>query len=144
MGEVDDDMTKTIVVALDGLVRFPELRQRLARNGRAMAESLTWDGAVAAREELLWRIHRNEMPTGGLQGFDTGIMDGYGTSFDRLSAEVGAKEGELFEGADDRQYVVESGRLRRVLNASAIGLPSTVTLACLTRWMTTLIDFPVP
>ena len=115
------------VVALDGLVRFPELRQRLARNGRAMAESLTWDGAVAAREELLWRIHRNEMPTGGLQGFDTGIMDGYGTSFDRLSAEVGAKEGELLQGADDRQYVVESGRLRRVVNPSAIGLPSDPT-----------------
>ena len=83
------------VVALDGLVRIPELRQRLASNGRAMAESLTWDGAVAAREELLWRIHRNQMPTGGLRGFDTGIMDGYGTSFDRLSAEVGALEGEL-------------------------------------------------
>ena len=113
-----------LVVALDGLVRFPELRERLARNGRAMAESLTWEGAVAAREELLWRIHRNEIPTGGLQGFDTGIMDGYGTSFDRLSAEVGAREGELLQGADDQQYVVESGRLRRVLNPSAIGLTS--------------------
>jgi hypothetical protein len=112
------------VVALDGLVRFPELRERLARNGRAMAESLTWEGAVAAREELLWRIHRNEMPTGGLQGFDTGIMDGYGTSFDRLSPEVGASEGELLQGADDRQYVVESGRLRRVMNPSVIGLTS--------------------
>jgi glycosyltransferase involved in cell wall biosynthesis len=112
------------VVALDGLVRFPELRERLARNGRAMAESLTWEGAVAAREELLGRIHRNEMPTGGLQGFDTGIMDGYGTSFDRLSAEVGAREGELLQGADDRQYVVESGRLRRVVDPSAIGLTS--------------------
>jgi hypothetical protein len=49
-------------------------------------------------------------------------MDGYGTSFDRLSAEVGAREGELLQGADDRQYVVESGRLRRVMNPSAIGL----------------------
>jgi hypothetical protein len=115
------------VVALDGLVRLPELRQRLARNGRAMAESLTWDGAVGAREELLWRIHRNQMPTAGLQGFDTSIMDGLGTSFDRLSAEVGANEGELLQGADDRQYVVESGRLRRVLNPSAIGLPSNPT-----------------
>ena len=71
------------VVALDGLVRLPELRKKLASNGRAMAESLTWDGAVAAREELLWRIHRNQMPTGGQQGFATGIMDGCGTSFDR-------------------------------------------------------------
>jgi glycosyltransferase involved in cell wall biosynthesis len=83
------------VVALDGLVRIPELRQRLAQNGRAMAESLTWDGAVAAREELLWRIHLNQMPTAGQQGFDTGIMDGCGMSFDRLSAELGAREDEL-------------------------------------------------
>jgi glycosyltransferase involved in cell wall biosynthesis len=83
------------VVALDGLVRLPELRKKLASNGRAMAESLTWDGAVAAREELLWRIHRNQMPSGGRHGFDTGIMDGCGKSFDRLSAEVSAKEGEL-------------------------------------------------
>ena len=80
------------VVALDGLVRLPELRKKLATNGRAMAESLTWDGAVAAREELLWRIHRNQMPTGGQQGFATGIMDGCGTSFDRLSAEVATPE----------------------------------------------------
>jgi glycosyltransferase involved in cell wall biosynthesis len=72
-----------LVIALDGLVRLPELRQKLASNGRAMAESLTWDGAVAAREELLWRIHRNQMPTAGQQGFDTAIMDGCGTSFDR-------------------------------------------------------------
>jgi glycosyltransferase involved in cell wall biosynthesis len=115
------------VVALDGLVRIPELRQKLARNGRAIAESLTWDGAIAAREELLWRIHRNQMPMGGLQGFDTGIMDGYGTSFDRLSAEVGAKEGELLQGADNQQYVVESGRLRRVVNPSALGLQSNPT-----------------
>ena len=71
------------VVALDGLVRLPELRKKLASNGRAMAESLTWDGAVAAREELLWMIHRNQMPAGGQQGFDTGIMDGCGTPFDR-------------------------------------------------------------
>jgi hypothetical protein len=83
------------VVALDGLVRIPELRRRLAQNGRAMAESLTWDGAVAAREELLWRIHLNQMPTAGRQGFDTGIMDGCGMSFDRLSAEVSAREDEL-------------------------------------------------
>ena len=115
------------VVALDGLVRIPELRQRLASNGRAMAESLSWDGAVAAREELLWRIHRNQMPTGGLQGFDTGIMDGYGTSFDRLSAEVGAREGELLQGADNQKYVVESGRLRKVTDPSALGLPSNPT-----------------
>ena len=50
------------VGALDALVTMPELRERLARNGRAMAESLTWERAVSAREELLWRIHRNQMP----------------------------------------------------------------------------------
>ena len=44
--------------------------------------------------------------------------------FDRLSAEVGAREGELLQGADDRKYVVESGRLRQVVNPSAIGLTS--------------------
>ena len=117
------------IVALDGLVRLPELRDRLARNGRAIAESLTWDKAVSAREELLWRIHRNQMPTSGLQGFDTGIMDGYGNSFDRLSAEIGAKEGELLQGADHKQYLVESGRLRHVVNPSALGLQSAPTRA---------------
>jgi glycosyltransferase involved in cell wall biosynthesis len=110
------------VVALDGLVRLPGLRDQLARNGRAMAESLTWDGAVNAREELLWRIHRNEMPINALHGFDTGIEDGYGTSFDCLAAEVGAKDGELLRGADGNHYLVESGHLRRVPNPSRIGL----------------------
>jgi glycosyltransferase involved in cell wall biosynthesis/SAM-dependent methyltransferase len=109
------------VVALDGLYRLSDLRQQLARNGRAMAESFTWDGAVKAREELLWRIHRNAMPNNLLQGFDTGIVDGYGVSFDRLNAEAGVKDGELLQAADGHHYLAEAGRLRRVANPAAIG-----------------------
>lgn len=109
------------LVALDALVRSPELRARLARNGRAMAESLTWDRAVSAREELLWRIHNNQMPVNGLTCFDTGILDGYGQSFERLIAEVGAAEGDLLNGADGKHYLVESGRLRPLKNPAAIG-----------------------
>jgi hypothetical protein len=92
-----------------------------------MAESLTWEGAVAAREEILWRIHRNQMPANGLQGFDTGILDGFGTPFDRLSPEVGAREGELLQGADDQRYLVESGHLRRVVDPNALGFESKPT-----------------
>ena len=110
------------VAALDALVRRPEIRQRLARNGRAMAESLTWDGSVAARESLLLRIHNNQMPINALKGFDTGITDGYGNSFEGLLAEVGAKDGDLLNGADGRHYLVESGRLRRLANPAAIGV----------------------
>jgi len=109
------------VVALDGLHRLPDLRQQLARNGRAMAESLTWDGAVKAREELLWRIHRNAMPNNILQGLDTGILDGYGVSFDRLNAEAGVKDGELLHAADGSHYLAEAGRLRRVSDPAALG-----------------------
>jgi glycosyltransferase involved in cell wall biosynthesis len=109
-------------LALDSLVRSPELRERLARNGRAMAESLTWEGAVKAREELLWRIHLNEMPNNLLQGFETGIVDGLGNSFDRLIAGVGLTDGELLKGADGKHYLVESGRLRKVTNPGALGM----------------------
>ena len=91
-------VVQDFIVALDGLVRLPELRERLARNGRAIAESLTWDKAVEAREELLWRIHRNQMPTAGLQGFDTGIMDGYGTSFDPIERRSGSQGGRTIAG----------------------------------------------
>lgn len=108
--------------ALDALVRQPALRERLARNGRAMAESLTWEGAVAAREELLWRIHRNQMPhAGAFQGFDTDIPDGYGRSFERLIAEVGAGDGQLFKGADGKFYLVDAGRLRRLQDPAMVG-----------------------
>lgn len=111
------------VAALDALVRRPEVRARLARNGRAMAESLTWEGAVAAREELLWRIHRNQMPhNSAFQGFDTGIQDGYGKSFERLIAEVNASEGDVFSGGDGRHYLVDSGRLRHLQNPGSIGV----------------------
>jgi hypothetical protein len=108
------------VIALDALVRRPDLRERLARNGRAMAESLTWERAVSAREELLWRIHRNQMPNNLLEGFDTGIADGYGQSFERLISEVGAKDGDLLNGADGKHYLVEAGRLRHLKNPSSI------------------------
>lgn len=110
------------VNALDALVRQPGLRERLARNGRAMAESLTWDGAVAAREELLWRIHRNQMPhSAAFQGFDTDIPDGYGRSFERLIAEVSGGDGQLFKGADGKFYLVDAGRLRRLPDPAALG-----------------------
>jgi len=117
------------VTALDALVRMPELRGRLARNGRAMAESLTWDTAVAAREELLWRIHRNEMPNDLLKGFDTGIADGYGNSFERLISDVQADSGDLLRGPAGDHYLVESGRLRRVANPAGLGLDSSQTTA---------------
>jgi hypothetical protein len=108
-------------VALDGLIRTPELRERLARNGRAMAESLSWEDAIKTREELLWRIHRNEMPNTLLQGLDSGFVDGYGVPFERMTPEV-KFYGELLYGADGNHYLVESGRLRRVANQSAAGL----------------------
>jgi hypothetical protein len=110
------------ILALDGLYRLADMREQLARNGRAMAESLTWDGSAKAREELLWRIHRNVMPNNILQGLDTGILDGFGISFDRLTADAGVKEGELLQGADGSHYLAEGGRLRRVSNPAAIGL----------------------
>ncbi len=113
------------VAALDGLVRLPELRSQLARNGRAMAESRTWEVAVKAREELLWRIHRNQMPNNALQGFESGIEDGHGILFERLTAEVGAKDGELLRGADGQHYLVESGLLRRLSDPSTLGLDAS-------------------
>ncbi len=109
------------VIALDGLVRSRELRNRLARNGRAMAESLTWDAAVSAREELLWRIHLNQMPGDLLKGFDTSIPDGFGNSFENLMAAVGTG-GELLHGEDGKHYLVDSGRLRRVTDPVSLGL----------------------
>jgi len=110
------------VVALDGLIRLPELRERLARNGRAMAEGSTWDGAVKAREVLLGRIHRNEVSTIGLKAFENGIEDGYGVPFEQVTPDTGANEGDLLRGSDGKHYLVESGRLRRVLDPAALGL----------------------
>jgi glycosyltransferase involved in cell wall biosynthesis/SAM-dependent methyltransferase len=108
-------------VALDGLIRMPDLRARLARNGRAMAESLSWDNAVQAREELLWRIHRNEMPNDLLRGFESGIVDSFGLPFERLPMELSSRDGDLLRGPDGKHYLVESGRLREVRNPAAIG-----------------------
>jgi glycosyltransferase involved in cell wall biosynthesis len=110
------------VAALDGLVRMPELRARLARNGRAMAEGHSWDGAVRAREVLLWRIHRNQMSASGLKGFENGIEDGYGVPFEQITPDTPASEGQLLRGEDGNHYLVESGRLRKVANPSALGL----------------------
>lgn len=108
------------VGALDTLVKSPELRERLATNGRTMAESLSWDRAVAAREDLLWRIYRNQIPASGLKGFDTGIDDGYGQPFEQLISEVRAEDGEIFEGPEGTRYRVESGRLRSLAGAAGI------------------------
>lgn len=113
-----------LAVALDGLVRVPELRAQLARNGRAMAESLTWDTAIGAREELLYRIHANQLPA-SLRGFQTGIVDGYGIPFENLTADFAAQEGALLAGDDGEHYLVESGSLRRVSNPGSLGLNSS-------------------
>ena len=113
------------VAALDALVRLPELRGQLARNGRAMAESHTWERAVKAREDLLWRIHCNQMPNHALHGFESGITDSNGVLFERLTAEVGAKDGELLHGADGRHYLVESGLLRCLSDPSNLGIDAS-------------------
>jgi hypothetical protein len=110
-----------LAAAIDGLIRMPELRARLARNGRAMAESLSWDEAVQAREELLWRIHRNEMPNDLMKGFDSGILDSFGLPFEHLPAEFAVQDGELLRGPHGKYYIIEAGRLREVLNPAAIG-----------------------
>lgn len=112
------------VGALDALVSSSDLRQRLVRNGRAMAESLSWDRAVAAREELLLQIHRNQIPNPALRGFETGIVDGFGQPFEHL-IDIDARDGEVLQGGDGRHYLVESGRLRRVVDPAAIGLDSS-------------------
>ena len=90
-----------------------------------MAEGLSWDGSVNARETLLRSIHRNQMPCAPLKGFENGIEDGYGVSFEQLIPDTPAGEGELLLGGDGKHYLVESGRLRRVVNPAAIGLDST-------------------
>jgi hypothetical protein len=61
------------------------------------------------------------MPNNLLQGLDTGILDGYGVSFDRLNAEAGVKDGELLHAADGSHYLAEAGRLRRVSDPVALG-----------------------
>ena len=99
---------------------FSLVRAQLARNGRAMAESLTWDNAIGAREELLYRIHANQMPA-SLRGFQTGIVDGYGMPFESLTADFAAQEGALLAGEDGEHYLVESGSLRRVSNPGSLG-----------------------
>jgi hypothetical protein len=57
-----------------------------------------------------------------LHGLDHGIVDGFGISFERLAAEVGARDGELLKGADGEHYLVESGRLRRVADPANLGI----------------------
>jgi glycosyltransferase involved in cell wall biosynthesis/SAM-dependent methyltransferase len=108
------------VTALETLIRIPDLRRRLAANGRAMAESLTWEEAMAAREELLWRIHRNEISNDILRGFDTGIVDGYGNLFERVLPDLQARDGDVFQDPTGKHYLVESGRLRELAIRAAI------------------------
>lgn len=75
-------VVEDMVLALEALAESPDLRMRLARNGRAMAESLTWDRAVAAREKLLWQIHTSPAPAHLTRGIETGILDGNGIRFE--------------------------------------------------------------
>lgn len=115
-------VVRDFVLALDGLIARSDLRDRLARNGRAIAESYPWDEAIKGREELLWRIHSNQLPHNLWQGLESGLADGYGVPFERLTPEVKFEDGELVYGTDGKHYLVESGRLRRVANPENIGL----------------------
>jgi hypothetical protein len=65
------------------------------------------------------------MPNNALQGFQSGIVDGHGILFERLTTDVGAQDGELLHGADGRHYLVESGLLRRLTDPSSLGLDAS-------------------
>ena len=125
---VNSRLPEQMTAALERLINDESLRGRIAANGRAMAESLTWDKAVAAREEILLKVHRNEVACDLYRGLDTGIVDGNGIPFERVVPELEAAEGDVLSGGDNAYYVVESGRLRRLLApvSSVIGSPSGV------------------
>ena len=87
-----------------------------------MAESLTWNRAVKAREQMLYQIHENRWANDLIHGFDTAIPDGRGICFERIPAELTLQEGELLGAEDGTVYVVESQRLRRVSDVASLGL----------------------
>jgi glycosyltransferase involved in cell wall biosynthesis len=107
-----------MTAAIERLINDDELRGRIAVNGRAMAESLTWEKAVVAREEILWSIHRNEIAADLYRGLDTRILDGNGIPFEGLVPELEASEGDILRSDDGGTYVVESGRLRSLVDPS--------------------------
>jgi hypothetical protein len=115
-------VTSAIASAIEQVLQDADLRRRLAANGRKMAESLTWDRAVNAREQMLYQIHENRWPNDLIHGFDTAIPDGLGICFERIPAELTPQEGELFGAEDGTFYVVESQRLRRVSDLGSLGL----------------------
>lgn len=115
-------VTSAMADAIEQVLRDADLRGRLAANGRKMAESLTWDRAVKAREQLLYQIHENRWANDLIHGFDTAIPDGRGICFERIPADLMLEEGELLGAEDGTTYLVESKRLRRISDAAALGL----------------------
>ncbi len=109
---VEPRVVAAMTEAVERLVNDSDLRNTLAAKGRAMAESMTWEKAVDAREQLLYQIHENRLGSDLLSGFDTGIPDGHGILFDRIPVELQADEGDLFQDQAGGYYVVESRRLR--------------------------------
>ncbi len=111
-----------MVEAVERLVKDGALRRKLAASGRAMAESLTWDRAVTAREKILYQIHQNALHNDLLGGFDTAIPDGNNISFERIPTELQAPEGELLRDEAGAYYIVESRRLRPLSHPGVLGL----------------------
>ena len=50
------------------------------------------------------------MPNDLLHGFDTGIVDGNGVSFDRLNAEADVRDGEVLHAADGTHVLIGKDR----------------------------------
>jgi len=87
-----------------GWFDLPELRQQLARNGRAMAESLTWDGCGERTETTaVGASIATKCPTTPYTGSTRGLKMASEHPFDYLGNRNGARDWKLLRGGDGKQ-----------------------------------------
>jgi glycosyltransferase involved in cell wall biosynthesis len=63
------------VEALEQLIKKRDMRSRLARDGRSMAENHSWDAAIEGQESLLWKIAHEEIGGSLWSTVDQRIVD---------------------------------------------------------------------
>jgi glycosyltransferase involved in cell wall biosynthesis len=110
-----------MVRAVTQLLENPDLRQRLAKAGRAKAEEYSWDRAVDVREKMLQDICDGRVDYDIFAMTRTGLADESGIPFEACPADlVQPPDGKLIRVQNKIIFLLHNGCKRRIMTQTVL------------------------
>jgi hypothetical protein len=114
--------TAGMAQAVSRLLDDADLRQKLAKAGRAKAEEYSWDHAVDVREQMLQDICDGSLDYDLFATVRTGLVDEEHIPFEQSPADLQRIDGKKLLRIDSGQlFLLQNGCKRCIVNPTTLG-----------------------